>query len=103
MRAFSTFRIFPLSGRIAWYRRSRACFAEPPAESPSTMNSSHRAGSFSWQSASFPGSPAASIGPLRTSSFALRAASRALAASSPFSMIFFATDGFSSKHIISFS
>ncbi len=35
-RAFSTFRIFPFSGRIAWKRRSRPCFALPPAESPST-------------------------------------------------------------------
>src|SRR3970040_1677014 len=57
IRAFSTFRIFPFKGRIAWYRRSRACFAEPPAESPSTRKSSHRAGSVSWQSASFPGEP----------------------------------------------
>ena len=39
-RAFSTFRILPLIGRIAWNRRSRPCFAEPPAESPSTMKSS---------------------------------------------------------------
>ena len=36
-RAFSTLRILPLSGRIAWKRRSRPCLAEPPAESPSTM------------------------------------------------------------------
>ena len=39
--AFSTFRIFPFRGRIAWNRLSRACFAEPPAESPSTRKSSH--------------------------------------------------------------
>ena len=30
-RAFSTFRILPRSGRIAWKRRSRPCLAEPPA------------------------------------------------------------------------
>ena len=36
-RAFSTLRSLPRSGRIAWNRRSRPCFAEPPAESPSTM------------------------------------------------------------------
>src|SRR5437899_6296631 len=36
-RALSTFRILPLSGRIACVRRSRPCLAEPPAESPSTM------------------------------------------------------------------
>ncbi len=37
MRAFSTLMIFPRSGRIAWYIESRPDFAEPPAESPSTM------------------------------------------------------------------
>src|SRR5438046_34680 len=55
-RAFSTLRILPLRGRMAWKRRSRPCLAEPPAESPSTMNSSLWAGSFSEQSASLPGS-----------------------------------------------
>ena len=30
-RAFSTLRIFPRSGRIAWVRRSRPPFAVPPA------------------------------------------------------------------------
>ena len=35
-RAFSTFRILPRSGRIAWNLRSRPCLALPPAESPST-------------------------------------------------------------------
>src|SRR5438552_1144765 len=55
-RAFSTFRILPLSGRMAWNRRSRPCLADPPADSPSTMYSSLSAGSRSWQSASLPGS-----------------------------------------------
>ena len=55
-RAFQTLRILPLRGRMAWKRRSRPCLAEPPAESPSTMKISDRAGSRSWQSASFPGS-----------------------------------------------
>ncbi|KYF81550.1 hypothetical protein BE17_31485 [Sorangium cellulosum] len=36
-RARSTFRILPLSGRIAWKCRSRPIFALPPALSPSTM------------------------------------------------------------------
>ena len=36
-RAFSTFKILPRIGRIAWLARSRALLAEPPAESPSTM------------------------------------------------------------------
>ncbi len=31
MRFFSLLMIFPRSGRIAWYVRSRACLAEPPA------------------------------------------------------------------------
>ncbi len=43
-RAFSTFRILPCSGRIAWNCRSRPFLAEPPAESPSTRNSSDERG-----------------------------------------------------------
>jgi hypothetical protein len=39
--------------------------AEPPALSPSTMNSSDFAGSRSWQSASLPGSEEMSSAPLR--------------------------------------
>ena len=34
---FSTFNILPRSGRIACVARERAVFAEPPAESPSTI------------------------------------------------------------------
>src|SRR5437868_2717120 len=40
---------------MAWKRRSRPCLAVPPADSPSTRKSSQRSGSFSWQSASLPG------------------------------------------------
>src|SRR6185503_16939860 len=77
-RAFSTLRTLPRSGSTAWKRRSRPCLAEPPAESPSTMNSSLRAGSRSWQSASLPGRDNPSRAPLRmTRSRALRAAARA--------------------------
>ncbi len=54
-RAFSTLRILPRSGRMAWLRRSRPCLAEPPALSPSTMKSSQCSGSRSLQSASLPG------------------------------------------------
>src|SRR6266702_4158694 len=36
-RAFSTFRILPRIGRMAWNFRSRPPFAVPPADSPSTM------------------------------------------------------------------
>src|SRR3989442_6948071 len=50
-RAFWTFKILPRSGRMAWKLRSRPCFAEPPAESPSTRYSSHSLGSVREQSA----------------------------------------------------
>ena len=87
-RARSTFRILPFSGRIAWNLRSRPCLAEPPALSPSTMKISHLAGSRSWQSASLPGRVETSSTPLRrVSSRALRAASRAAAASITFWMM----------------
>ena len=103
-RAFSTFKIFPLSGKIACVLRSRPCFAEPPAESPSTKNSSDKAGSFSWQSANFPGKPAMSNVVLRrVISRARRAASRALAASMILPAINFAICGFSNKNSCNFS
>jgi hypothetical protein len=74
-RARSTLRILPRSGRIAWYWLSRPDLAEPPAESPSTRNSSLSAGSRSRQSLSLPGRLAMSSAPLRrVSSRALRAA-----------------------------
>ena len=50
-RAFSTLRILPRSGRIAWVRGLRPPLAEPPAESPSTMKISHSPGSLLEQSA----------------------------------------------------
>ena len=53
--ACSAFSTLPRSGRIAWNSRLRPCFAEPPAESPSTMNSSLSPGSVELQSASLPG------------------------------------------------
>ncbi len=33
-------RILPLNGNTAWYSLDLPCFAEPPAESPSTKNNS---------------------------------------------------------------
>ena len=57
---FCTFIIFPRIGSIACVLDSRACFAGPAAESPSTINSSLSEGSFEEQSASFPGRPAVS-------------------------------------------
>jgi hypothetical protein len=98
-RARSTLRILPRNGRIAWFARLRACFAEPPAESPSTRNSSLFAGSRSWQSASLPGSELISSAPFRrVSSRALRAASRAAAASTILAISFLASPGCSSNH-----
>ena len=103
-RAFSTLRILPLRGKTAWNRRSRPCFAEPPAESPSTRKSSAPAGFRSLQSASLPGRLEASSAPLRrVKSRALRAASRAWAASTHFSTIRRASRGFSSRKAPSFS
>ena len=95
----STFKIFPRSGKIAWVFLSRPCFAVPPAESPSTMNNSHLDGSFSEQFANFPGKLPSS-GPvfLRDNSRALRAASRAVAASIILSIIILAIAGFSSRY-----
>src|SRR3546814_8200551 len=48
--ALATLRILPRIGRIACVLRSRACLAEPPAESPSTMKISVPAGSSAEQS-----------------------------------------------------
>ena len=88
MRFFSTLMILPRSGRIAWVLRSRPCLAEPPAESPSTMKISASAGSRTEQSASLPGSVEFSSADLRrVRSRALRAASRARAASTALLMI----------------
>ena len=49
------FKIFPLKGIIAWKDLSLACFAEPPAESPSTRNNSVLFKSSLLQSESLPG------------------------------------------------
>ena len=60
-RSRSTSNVFstlPRSGRIAWYCLSRASFADPPAESPSTRNTSRRDTSSDSQSVSLPGSTA---------------------------------------------
>ena len=44
--AFSVLITFPRNGKIAWNLRSRPCFAEPPAESPSTKYNSFFLGFF---------------------------------------------------------
>src|SRR5437763_918291 len=90
--ARSTLSNLPRSGRIAWLWRLRPCLAEPPALSPSTRNNSESAGSRSWQSASLPGREEIPSTDLRLASRALRAASRAAAASMIFCMIALAAD-----------
>ena len=71
----SVLSTLPRSGRIAWRARSRPCLAEPPAESPSTTNSSLVDRSRSWCSRR--ACPAAStrptVGPL-ADDFGLRRA-----------------------------
>ena len=56
IEAFSTFKILPLIGKIAWVKRERPCFADPPAELPSTINNSEILGSLLVLSANFPAS-----------------------------------------------
>ena len=51
----SELRILPRRGSTAWVRLLRPCLAEPPARSPSTMNSSDSSRSVDLQSASLPG------------------------------------------------
>ena len=98
IRAFSTLSILPQSGRIACILLSLPPFAEPPAESPSTMKISVSLLSRDWQSASLPGSWADSRADfLLTLSLAFLAASRALAEASAFSKIALETAGFSSR------
>ena len=103
-RAFSTFRILPLIGKIAWNFLSLPCFAEPPAESPSTIYTSQREGSFSEQSANFPGRALISKAFFRrTKSFAFFAASLAMAAPIALDTIALAILGCSSKNFPSCS
>ena len=52
--AFSVLIIFPLNGSIAWYFLSLPPFAEPPAELPSTKNSSFLVLSFDWAGTNLP-------------------------------------------------
>ena len=74
-------RILPRSGRIAWKSLSRACLALPPAESPSTRNSSVRDRSCEMQSASLPGRAGPWVIFLRTICFSVfrRALARSIA------------------------
>ena len=75
--AFKQFKIFPLIGRMACVFLSLACLADPAAESPSTINSSHSSTFLELQAANFPGRTE-----LNTDIAFLRVASRALFAAS---------------------
>jgi hypothetical protein len=96
MRARSTLRIFPLSGRIAWFLRSRPCLAEPPAESPSTRKTSFLVMSWDSQSVSLPGRTATPL-PRRFST-TLPAFCRAVAALIASCAIFFPSSTFWFNH-----
>ncbi len=99
MRARSTLRILPRMGRMAWLSGLRARMAEPPAESPSTMNSSASSAFLVRQSVSLPGSPAPSRADLRrVASRAERAAIRAWAAWVALATTWRASVGCSSSH-----
>ena len=98
-RDFSTFKIFPRKGNIAWNIRSLPCLALPPAESPSTIYISVSSALRLEQSANLPGKELISNAPLRrVKSLALRAAALARAEIIDFSTTFLATTGFSSKY-----
>ena len=79
--AEATLRILPRSGRIACEARSRACLAEPPAESPSTMKISEPCAAVLVQSASLPGSRSLRTALLREISFSWRRRMRSSARS----------------------
>ena len=80
------------NGNIAWNFLSLPCFALPPAESPSTMYTSHSSGFLLLQSANFPGNVDVSSELFfLTNSLAFLAASLALDALTHFSNIAFAT------------
>ena len=72
----SVFITLPRSGRIAWRARSRPCLADPPAESPSTMNSSEPSAPGIVQSLSLPGRVSAPRGGGPAHDLGLRRAAR---------------------------
>jgi len=89
------FKIFPLKGRTAWFSLFLPCLADPPAESPSTINSSVPSCLEFWQSASFPGRPVNSKAPfLLTFSLAFLATSLAKAAWTTLARTILAIEGF---------
>ena len=98
------FNILPLNGKTAWNSLFLPCLADPPAESPSTINNSVPSCFEFWQSASLPVKPVSSKAPfLLTFSLAFLATSLANAAWITFVRIIFAEEGFWSNHIDNFS
>ena len=75
----TTFNTLPRKGIIAWVARSRACFAVPPADSPSTMNNSVPSMPCLEQSANFAGMRMRFVGVLRAISFTCLVLMRAFA------------------------
>ena len=72
LAAPKTLRILPLSGNSACVLRSRAPLPDPPAESPSTMNSSVPVRSLLVQSTNLPGNLSFFVADLRAVSFSAR-------------------------------
>ena len=97
MLAFSTFRILPRMGNIAWNMRLRAILALPPAESPSTMKISHWDGVLDSQLASFPLESKENFCLVSMLVLARSSDLRILAAFSAQPMIFFSVSRFRSK------
>jgi hypothetical protein len=79
--ALATLRILPRRGSTACVARLRACLAEPPAESPSTMNSSEPCVAVAEQSASLPGRRSLRVAVLRSVSRSWRRRMRSSARS----------------------
>ena len=94
----------PLNGSTAWFSLFLPCFADPPAESPSTINNSVPSCLPIWQSANLPGKPLNSKAPfLLTFSLAFLATSLAVAAWIILAKTIFDIDGFWSNQIDNFS
>ena len=97
--AFSTLSILPLIGSIAWVLLFLAVLAEPPAESPSTMNTSHSDASLLSQLASFPLESIENLGLLRRLVLAFSSAFLILADFSAHAITAFNCSRFLSKYI----
>ena len=97
---FSVLITLPRNGNTVWKRRSRPCFAEPPAESPSTRYSSFFAGYVIVQVLISLNVPSDFSFLTTASSLALRAASRACAALIAFLTRSVATSGFLLKSML---